>query len=303
MTVGAIIDRLYRTYLYPPDARPAQALLAIGVDASIQTVNVGNFIIPEDEELMANGTVIEIDSELMQTTAFDPLTGDATVIREIMGTTAAIHAINSLITLSPPYARQSVLESVADNILTLYPKVFTVTTAAITEMGGGIYPLDDSLAVEVIEVWSDGMSTRDIDGRIVDFHNIVGGRALITNVSASAVWVRYRRRFGDLSKEDTGEATTLETLGMEERWVNIVMAGAAADLFSGRDLPASHVDWVGAVLQAENIPVGTRSSIARNLAGYRTHLLDQAKKEMRAEYRTKVHMRPATQVVSRSAWG
>ena len=90
---------------------------------------------------------------------------------------------------------------------------------------------------------------------------------------------------------------------MEERWVNIVMAGAAGDLFAGRDLPAVLTRWVGAALEAEAVPVGTRSQLARQLVQYRDHLLTQAQKEMRAEYKTKIHMRPATQVTSRSAWG
>jgi len=303
MTVGAAVDRLYRQYLYPPDARPAQALLTSAIDDAVTTVNVSNFIIPEDEELMKNGTVIEINSELMQTTAFDPLTGDATVLRgddNDMGTTPAAHAINALVTLSPPYSRLSSFEAIADNILTLYPKLYTVTTGSVSSMGGGVAPLDDPLAVEVVEVWADGlMSVQDIDARIVDFHPSVGGRALITNVPVGSVWVRFRRRFGDAANE----ATTLTSLGMEKRWLNIVLAGAAADLFVGRDLSAAHVDWVGAVLQAENIPVGTRSSIARNLAGYREHLLDLAKREMRAEYKSKVHMRPADAAVHRGAFG
>jgi hypothetical protein len=89
---------------------------------------------------------------------------------------------------------------------------------------------------------------------------------------------------------------------MEERWVNIVMAGAAADVFAGQDLSASHTEWVGAALQAENIPVGTRSQLSRTLVAYKEHLLLAAQKEMRAEYRAKSHMRGAGQVVTRSAW-
>lgn len=300
MTVGAAVDRLYRQYLYPPDARPAQALLTSAIDDAVDTVNIGNFIIPEDEELMKNGTVIEVDSELMQTTAFSTLTNDATVLRGIMGTAKAAHVINSLVTLSPPYSRLSAFEAVADNILTLYPKLYTVTTGSVSSMGGGVAPLDDPLAVEVVEVWADGlMSSQDIDARIVDFHPSVGGRALITNVAVGSVWVRFRRRFGDAASE----STTLASLGMENRWINIVLAGSAADLLMGRDLSAAHTDWVGAVLEAETIPVGTRSSIAQRLAGYREHLLDLAKKEMRAEYKSKVHMRPADAAVHRGAFG
>ena len=69
------------------------------------------------------------------------------------------------------------------------------------------------------------------------------------------------------------------------------------------NLPASHTDWVQSTLEAENIPVGTRSTLARQLAGYRQYLLDAAKREMRAEYRAKTHMRPAVKMVTRSPFG
>ncbi len=300
MTVGAVVDRLYRTYLYPPDSRPAQCFLDGAITNVALVLTVKNFMLPEDENLMAAGVVIEIGSELIQVVSYDETTLIATVLRAQQGTTAAAHSDEDAVFLSPPYTRLSTFEAVADNILTLYPKLYTVTTGSVASMGGGVAPLDDPLAVEVVEVWADGMiGAQDIDARIVDFHHSVGGRALITNVNVGSVWVRFRRRFGDA----TSEATTLASIGMEQRWINIVMAGAAADLLMGRDISAAHTDWVGAALPAENIPVGTRSSIAQRLAGYREHLHDLAKKEMRAEYKSKVHMRPAEAAVHRGAFG
>lgn len=299
-TVGAVMERLYRTYLYPPDIRPAQAHLNTALNASDTSVVFKNFVIPEDEELVKVGAVIEINAELMQLVGYDELTTTGTVIRGVMGTTAASHLVDDPILLSPPYPRLSVLEAVADNIITLYPRLYQVTTAEIVSIGGGIAPLDDTLAVEVVEAWSEGFgSTQDHDARIVDYHPAVGGRALVTNLHTGDLWVKYRRRFGNA----TAESDTLASLGVEDRWANIVMIGAAADLFAGRDLPATHVEWVEAVLQAENIPVGSRSSLATRLASYREYLMENAKKEMRAEYRAKQHMRPAVQVRTRSPFG
>ena len=300
MTVGAIVDRLYRTYLYPPDSRPAQCFLDGAITDVALVLTVKNFVLPEDDLLMAAGVMIEIDSELIQVVSYDSTTLIATVLRQQQGTTAASHLNEAGVILSPPYPRLSVFESVADNILTLYPRLYTVTTGSVVDVAQGISALDDALAVEVVEVWEDGFSNAiDIDARIVDYHPATGGRTLITNVASAMVWVRYRRRFGDAASE----ADTLAEVGMEERWVNIVMAGAAADIFAGRDLSASHTDWVGAALQAENIPVGTRTQLSSGLAAYREHLIKQAGKEMRAEYRAKTHMRGAGQVVTRGAFG
>jgi hypothetical protein len=300
MTVAVIIDRLYRTYLYPPDHRPAQCFLDGGITDVALALTLKNFVLPEDEELMAAGVVIEIDSELIQVVSYDPLTMISTVIRGFMGTAKAAHSDEAPTLLSPPYSRQSVFEAVADQIVTLYPKIYTVTTGSVVDVAQGLAAVDDALAVEVVEVWQDGFqSAIDVDARIVDYHPSTGGRTLHTNIPTGMAWVRYMRRFGDAADE----TATLASLGMEERWANIVMAGAASFLFAGLDLPASHTEWVGAALQAENIPVGTRSQISRQLLAYKEHLLIQAQKEMRAEYKAKTHMRNAGQVVTRSAFG
>ncbi len=53
MTVAAIVDRLFRTYLYPPDAQPAQCLLDGAITDVATSIVFDNFVIPEDELLMA----------------------------------------------------------------------------------------------------------------------------------------------------------------------------------------------------------------------------------------------------------
>ena len=299
--VAAIIDRLYRTYLYPPDSRPAQCYLNGAITDTATSLVLKNFVLPEDEELVKAGSIIEIGSELIQIVLYDDITKTATeVVRGDLGTTAVAHLDSATTFLAPAHPRQSVFEAVADNILTLYPKLYTVTTGSIVPVSAGVSSLDDDLAVEVVEAWEYGfLSSQDIDARIVDYHPATGGRSLITSVGTGQIWVRYRRRFGDAKTE----AATWADLGFEERWANIVMAGAAGDLFAGRDLPASHTEWASAALEAENIPVGTRMSLARQLAAYRDHLLKQAQREMRAEYGTKVHSNSAGQIVTRTAFG
>lgn len=299
-TVGALIERLYRTYLYPPDNRPAQTFLQTTITDVATTLVLTSFLIPEDQTLMTAGVIIEVAQELMQVTAYDDATLTATVNRGVLGTTAVAHTSGDVITLSPPFPRMSVMEALADNIITLYPKLYTVQTLSLSPTGGRIYALPDPLAVEVISCWPDAyFSDTEIDAEIVDHTAIVGGRSLITNLDAGEIWVRYRKRFGEVVDEDS----TYLDLGLEDRWVNIVMVGAAGDLFAGRDLPASITDWVGKTAETEVVPVGSRSQLARQLAAYRTYLLDQAAAEMRAEYKAKMHMRGNFKVVSRSPFG
>lgn len=299
-TIADVIERMFRTYLYPPDHRPAQCLLKVAIDSDDLSVGFKNFVIPEDEELVKVGAFIEIGSELIEITSYDEPTTTAGVLRGRMGTTAASHSVDDPILISPPYPRLSVFEAIADNIITLYPRLYQVSNAEVVPVAGNVAPLDDPLAVEVVEAWVDGGGgTQDIDARIVDFHPQVGGRALVSNLYTGDLWVKYRKRFG----EPTTETDTLASLGVEQRWANIVIIGAAADLFAGRDIPHSQVEWVEAVLQAENIPVGTRSSVAQRLASYREYLIENAKREMRAEYKAKTHMRGPVQVRVRTPFG
>jgi hypothetical protein len=211
------------------------------------------------------------------------------VTRGEYSTIEAAHTVPLMMNLNPPYPRANVFETVADNVITLSPKLFTVGQELLVSMSNGVYPIGDPLATEVLSI-TDGNFTDTVSrrGKIVDFHPMVGGRALVTDVSSGgSVWLRYRRRMDKPTSEDD----TLDELGVDERWANIVIVGAAADLIVGRDLPAARTEWVKSVLEAENIRVGTRMSIAGGLRQYRDMLLADAAAEMKSEYKTKIHTR------------
>lgn len=298
-TIGAVIERVNRDFLYPPDARPAQAYLNGAILAADTTLILTTFVVPEDEELLTAGALLELDQELVQVTAYDDVTLTATVKRGVLGTTGADHADETPVYLAPPYTRLSIYEAIADNIITLYPKLFTVRTEHTSTVNGIIAPIDDTLAVSVLEASVDAfVDDSEVDARIVDFSAAVGSRAVVFNVPVSTAYVKYKRRFGTPTDEDT----TLVSLGVDPRWVRIVTVGAAADLMSGRDIPASHTDWIAQAIEAEQIPVGTRSGISLKLASYRNFLLEEAEKEMKAEYRGKIHQRRPGRVVMRNPY-
>jgi len=288
-TVGNVIDRLLVQWLTPPDDQYAQIRLAADItDTLVNEVIVHSFTIAEDEALLRQGSIVEVDQELLRVVSWDSAKKIMTVTRGEYGTTPAVHSVPKLMNLNPPYTRASIFEAVADNIIQLYPKLFTASTELLSGVSGNVLSINDDLAVEITEIWSgDFQSTIDVDGRIVDYHPSAGGRAVITNVPISTAWVRWKRRFGRAE----AETDLLEDLGLDERWVTIVMVGAAADLMVGRDIPAARTEWVKSVLEAENIRVGTRMSISGGLRQYRGLLLDEFSKEMKAEYRPKVHMR------------
>jgi hypothetical protein len=291
------MDRLYMTYLTPPDAQYAQARLGTAVSTTTQSsIVIGSFTIPEDEAMLRQGSLIEFGQELMRVVTYDSGTQTAVVTRNEYGTVPSTYTTPMLMNLNPPYPRASVFEAVADNIIQLYPSLFTIRTSPLTEVSERVYALPDPLAVDVRTIWStdERFGPVELHGHIEDYHPDAGGRALITNRPAIGdVWLKYARRMD----KATDESDVLSDLGVDERWVNIIMAGSAADILVGRDIPAAHTEWVKNVLEAENVKVGTRMSISGGLRQYRNNLITEAMKEMKAEYRPKVMMRNAFQQV------
>jgi len=286
-TINAVIERLFRTYLTPPDAQYVQFQLSNPVTIDAEEIVVGEFTIAEDENLLRQGSLLEFDSELVRVVSYESTTRVAVVQRAQYGTVAAAYDVPLLVNVNPPYSKQSVFEAIRDNIIQLYPSLYTVGHDSFGSVSGNIFPVNRPLMVEVLEVWPDQAQTDvNIGAQVVDFHPQAGGRAVVTKVSMGTIWVRYRKRMGVAETVDD----TLEDLGVEDVWTSAVMAGAAADLMAGRDIPAAHVEWVGQVLEAESIPVGTRTSLSVGLARYRELLVKRFAKEMVAEDANKVQV-------------
>ena len=308
-TVGSILDRLYQSILTPPDAQAAMVGLAADISVIDTTITLGDFAIREDEALLRQGSLLELGQELVRVVSYDAITSSVTVTRGEYGTVPTAHIAPMLMLLNPVYTRASVFEAVADNLITLSPKLFTTSNELLSSVTDGVFPIGDDLAVEVLDVNpGDFVTSLDLHGDIVDFHPMVGGRALILNVGSSGggnqmlptgqmvsnsaamgtVWLRYRRRMAKAQFE----SDLLTDLGVDERWVRIVMFGTAADLFAGRDITAAQTEWVKSVLEAESIRVGSRMSIAGGLKQLRNMLLEDAQQEMKSEYKTRVTMMP-----------
>ena len=287
-TVGDLVDRTFRGYLEPPDAQPAAARLLLSMTAVSEDLSLSGFEVPEDSNLMRIGSIVEIGAELMRVLSWDSSTLSGTVERGVDGSESMAHSLGARVKLAPRFPRLSVWEAVRDNIIGLYPDLWTTRTELMTTTHRGIYAVDDDLAVEIVEMNPDQLfdPRLNVDGRMVEYHQITGGRAIIAKTDYMSMWVRYRRRFGVATDEETDVAD----LGVESVWETIVCVGAAADLMAGRDIPKAHADWVGSVLEAENVPVGTKSSLAVGLARYRELLIDRFGREMRAEESNKVRV-------------
>ena len=80
------------------------------------------------------------------------------------------------------------------------------------------------------------------------------------------------------------ESTTLASIGLESEYEPIVMAGVAAQIMSGRDIPMATQNYITESLQAAVYPVGSSTSIRNSLLQYQQILIQQARKNLRARY-------------------
>ena len=92
--------------------------------------------------------------------------------------------------------------------------------------------------------------------------------------------VTFKKKF----IEPTSEDNTLANIGLEDEYVPIIMAGVAAQMMAGRDIPSATTDYITDQLSVSNFPVGSSNSVRNSLLQYQQLLVNQARKYLRAKY-------------------
>ena len=114
-TIGDLVDRIYREYLEPVDSVETYSYLTSGIsDTETEISYDGNLFSVEEEDSLDAGAIIEVDQEIMYTTALNNVTNKITVRRGQRGTTATVHAENAIIKIQPTFPRKNVYEAVVD---------------------------------------------------------------------------------------------------------------------------------------------------------------------------------------------
>ena len=62
------------------------------------------------------------------------------------------------------------------------------------------------------------------------------------------------------------------------------MAGVAAQLMAGKDIPTATADYITDQLSVSNFPVGSANSVRNSLLQYQQLLINQSRKYLRAKY-------------------
>jgi hypothetical protein len=320
-TIGNLVDRIYREYLEPNDDIQSFTVLtgALTADTTDNTINYNNdYLTTEEEDALSAGAFIEINQELMMVVSLNTAAETITVKRAARGTTLSAHSIDDDIKINPPFPRKVVYDAVVDQINNLFPTLFAVETVSVTSSDGytllGTYdsPGTNNYLISVLKAISQytdfsagsdqtGIIFQPVSVELIELPNPFtytddnGTERTITytsgpnNVKAlqfysiqqgHTVYVTFKKKF----VEPTAESDTLATVGLEDEYESIIMAGVAAQMMSGRDIPAATQSYITESLQAQAFPVGSGTSIRNSLLQYQQILITQARKYLRAKY-------------------
>ena len=317
--IQGLIDRVYREYLEPMDDLQPYTLLTSGLTDSATTVSFnGDLLTQEEEDAMDAGTIIECEQELMRCVTLDTVNNQVTVVRGVRGTTAATHTAGNVIKIAPPFPRKAVFDAVCDQIKNLFPTLFAVDTQSITTgtgytlIGTHDAPGTHNYIVSILGAISQytdfsagsdttGVNFSPVTSSLIELPNpftytdsdsvsrtitYSTGPSIVHAIQFSGIasghtaHVTFKKKF----IEPTSESDTLATVGLEDEYEPIIMAGVAAQLLSGKDIPAATTDYITDQLSVSNFPVGSANSVRNSLLQYQQLLVNQARKYLRAKY-------------------
>ena len=319
--IQGLVDRVYREYLEPMDDLTSYTTLNEGSELSASDTVItfnGDLLTQEEEDAMDAGTIIECETELMRCVSLDTVGNKVTVVRGVRGTTATTHADGSVVKIAPPFPRKVVFDAVVDQINNLFPTLFAVETQSITTGTGytliGSYdsPGTHNYLVSILSAisqYTDFSAGSDTTG--VNFSPVTCSLVELPNpftytdsdgvsrtitystgpstvhaiqfagiASGHTAHVTFKKKF----IEPTAETDTLATVGLEQEYEPIIMAGVAAQLMAGKDIPTSTADYITDQLSTSNFPVGSSNSVRNSLLQYQQLLINQARKYLRAKY-------------------
>ena len=318
-TIRDLVDRTFREYLEPSDELNSYTAVASAMTSSATTLSFdADLLTQEEEDVMDAGTILEIDQELMYCTGLDTVNNFVTVVRGVRGTTADSHDIGAIVKIAPTFTRLAVFNAIKDQINNLFPTLFAVETKELSASTGysliGTHdaPGDANYLLSILSSISqytyfasfsdisvfiflpvtcslvelpNPFTFTDADGvsRTMTYTtgpNVVHAIQFSGIAQGQTAFVTFKKKF----IEPTAEANSLSSIGLEQEYEPIIMAGVAAQMMSGRDIPSATTQYITEQMAISGYPVGSSNSIRNSLLQYQQLLINQARKYLRAKY-------------------
>jgi hypothetical protein len=288
-TVGTVIDRTVRQLM--SGTIEERNKLAASLTAAATTVTLSY-----DLKGIREGSVIQVDSELMYVWEVSVGAKSATVERGYNGTTAATHSSGAIVTVDPKFPRAQILEAInaeLDDLSSPMNGLYQVKSLEVTYNGSwAMLPLPtpdkimDLVSVSLRYIASDYPLLRRI--RLVrdlptdDFNS---GYALKFDeqVRAGRIHVVYKSAFNNV----TSETQNLQNIaGVPSSCEDILMMGAQIRLVSPREIKRNFTESQGDTRRAEEVGAGSVASSINNLIRLRRDRITAEAAKLSRQYPT-----------------
>ena len=246
--------------------------------------------------------VIEIDEELMWVDSFDRIANTATVApygRGYLGSTAATHAADVKVTISPTFPRSSVKRSINDTIRSLGASIFAVKSTSFTfNAAQSTYAFNDLNIKNIITVsWEsigptkewvpirrwDFDSTADATAFGASAQTITLGEAPIPGRTVRIVYATDPVTFTSNSQDYATQT------GLPESTRDVVILGAAYRLLSYLDPARAAQTSPQADETDAKRPYGASQSATKQLYALYSQRLQEEVKAHQQNYPPRVH--------------
>lgn len=254
--------------------------------------------------------IIEIDEELLWVDSFDRISNTATVApygRGYLGSTAATHALDTRVTISPTFPRSSVKRAINDTIRSLGANIFAVKSTSFTfNAAQSTYAFNDLNIKNIITVsWqSIGPSQEWIPIRRYDFDSTadatafgagaqtitIGSDMPMPGRTVRVVYATDPVAFPTLATIDLTNAQDYATItGLPESTRDVIVLGTAYRLLSFLDpARASQVSPQADETDSKR-PYGASQSATKQLYALYSQRLQEETKAQQQNYPPRVH--------------
>jgi len=216
------------------------------------------------------------------------------------------------------FTRLAVFDAIKDQINNLFPTLFAVDTQSVTtgtgytllgsydDVGTHNYVVSILSAISQYTDFSSGSDSTGVNFNpvtcsLVELPNpftytdsngtdrtmtYSTGPSVVHAVQFAGIaaghtsYVTFKKKF----IEPNAESNTLASIGLENEYEPIIMAGVAAQMMAGRDIPAATTDYITDQMAVQGYPVGSSNSVRNSLLQYQQLLINQARKYLRAKY-------------------
>lgn len=293
MTIGDLIDRIYRDYLSNPADTPVQAPVTAAITDDQITIVYDDEFSPEEKEAIGPGTVVELNLEQIRVVSHDENTRTITTSvegRGLYGTTPAAHLLGTLMQVAPRFPRQMVFDALADEIEALFPTLFAVGSEWASPLEASVELLASDNPIAVIDARQLVAGEYvEVPAQIVEVDDFSSGVGVQVQprTAHQDIWIRFSKSFS----RPEAEADTLASLGVETSWTRILIFGVLNWILLGADIDAITAEFVAESLEAQGFPATTGTSLSVAVTRLRTAEMDRASARQRARYDTPVSYR------------